>query len=143
MISLVYISTANRHLIDDELLELMASCHRNNKARNVTGMLLYNGMNIFIQALEGDQEVVESLFDTIKQDRRHHDVLCLEKREIQHRDFPDWSMGFRNLANIKPADVEGFSDFMNADFNEPETESLTFARQLLAKVKTKSEEIIF
>jgi hypothetical protein len=45
-------------------------------------------------------------------------------REIEQRDFPDWSMGFRDLNDPSLAATPGFSQFMNLPPHErslPET----------------------
>jgi len=52
MLSIVYVSSATRPLEENELLDMLKTCQRNNARTNVTGLLLYKGGN-FMQALEG------------------------------------------------------------------------------------------
>jgi len=74
-------------------------------------MLLYRE-GFFIQALEGEQEVVESLYKKIAKDRRHKNVTLVYTHEIDKRGFGDWSMGFNILSNDHVAQIPGFTDFL-------------------------------
>lgn len=74
-------------------------------------MLLYKKGN-FLQLLEGDEEAVRSLYARIRQDPRHRKHLSLLEGNIEERQFPTWSMGFRDLADCELPDVPGYSDFM-------------------------------
>ncbi|NJO83577.1 MAG: BLUF domain-containing protein, partial [Blastochloris sp.] len=47
-------------MTDDQLREILVKARDKNRRLNVTGMLLYRD-RFFIQALEGEQEVVEPL----------------------------------------------------------------------------------
>ena len=94
LISLVYASSAVSPLDDHQLAQLLDASRANNAALDVTGMLLYRDGN-FMQALEGEEEVVLGLERRIRNDPRHRGVLRLLKRPIVEREFPEWSMGFR------------------------------------------------
>jgi len=50
MISLIYVSTADHLLSNEELLEILHISRKNNEVGPVTGMLLYKGGN-FMQVL--------------------------------------------------------------------------------------------
>jgi len=69
---------------------------RNNKQRNITGMLLYSDGNL-MQVLEGEKDVVLKTFRAIEQDSRHRGCVNLHQDEIASRDFASWSMGFRHI----------------------------------------------
>jgi hypothetical protein len=112
MFQLVYASSALRPFTELELRALLRKARQNNTKLDVTGMLLYKGGN-FLQVLEGEQEVVTSLLTSIESDPRHKGVLVLLRRTSEQRDFPEWSMGFRDLANQDAANMPGYSDFMN------------------------------
>ena len=60
-------------------------------------MLLHADGN-FIQYIEGERDIVESLFDLICRDGRHRNILKLADGEIEERLFPGWSMGCNDLA---------------------------------------------
>ena len=108
MIQLVYVSSAVHPFSNAELVELLHKARAKNAALHVTGMLLYKDGN-FIQALEGEEAVVHTLFACIKADQRHRGVEVVIDEEIPHRTFADWSMGFRNLADTETQALSGFS----------------------------------
>ncbi|GAA3574791.1 hypothetical protein GCM10022197_34840 [Microlunatus spumicola] len=91
--SLVYVSRVAASVTGQGLLELMWASRTYNEAVGITGLLLYSDGG-FLQVLEGDQDVVESLYASIEQDPRHDDVTLVRTREQDEREFPDWSMGF-------------------------------------------------
>lgn len=111
MISLVYVSFASHELSDEELKDILEVSRRNNKPDGVTGMLLYRD-GFFIQALEGEESVVRPLYEKIKQDDRHKNVLLVTESKINSRSFNDWSMGFNKLSDEDVEQLPGFTDFL-------------------------------
>lgn len=86
----LYISTAPT-LPREEVDSILATSARNNPARGITGLLLFNGRN-FLQLLEGEEHEVAGLMDTISVDPRHSGVSVLDRRSITVRTCPDWAM---------------------------------------------------
>lgn len=86
----LYISTAPT-LPREEVESILATSARNNPARGITGLLLFNGRN-FLQLLEGEEDAVAGLMDTISVDPRHSGVSVLDRRTITARSCPDWAM---------------------------------------------------
>ena len=86
----LYISTAPT-LPREEVDSILATSARNNPARGITGLLLFNGRN-FLQLLEGEEEEVAGLMATITADPRHAGVSVLDRRGIAERACPDWAM---------------------------------------------------
>jgi hypothetical protein len=86
----LYISTAPT-LGREEVDAILAASARNNPARGITGLLLFNGRN-FLQLLEGEEGEVAALMDTITADPRHSGVSVLDRRGITARACPDWAM---------------------------------------------------
>jgi hypothetical protein len=93
VIRLVYVSTATVAFGDKELRALLAVARERNAAVSVTGMLLHDN-GAFMQVLEGAPDAVEAVFARIGRDSRHRQVIMLDRRDLDERDFPDWSMGF-------------------------------------------------
>ncbi len=116
LIHLIYISAAARLPTEDELKALLEKARANNGKRDVTGMLLYHKAT-FIQVLEGEENTVRQLFDTIRQDSRHHAIVKLVDESITARDFPDWSMGFKKLKNSDIDGHPGFADIFNGNLD--------------------------
>lgn len=128
---LVYVSTATHPMGDQDLAELLAQSRERNERNDVTGMLLYKDRR-FIQLLEGHEENVQKIFDSIRKDERHADVELLWLRYVQYRDFPDWTMGFRNVDKLDPETLRGYSPFLDRDFRyEKFLEDSTEVHQML------------
>jgi hypothetical protein len=86
----LYISTAPT-LGREEVDAILATSARNNPARGITGLLLFNGRN-FLQLLEGEESEVAALMERITSDARHSGVSVLDHRTIDERTCPDWAM---------------------------------------------------
>lgn len=112
LVSLVYVSFASHEMTDGELQDLLKVAREKNAEIGVSGMLLYRDQ-YFIQALEGEEYVVDGIFNKIKHDERHRSVLVVAKTPIQERSFEQWSMGFNK---VDPQEVSGFTDFLDKPF---------------------------
>lgn len=117
MINLVYLSSSTRLMQTDELADLLSQSRENNARLDITGMLAYKEGN-FIQALEGPEAAVTSLFTKIEQDPRHTGVLRLIKDRIEARQFASWSMAFENVDLLTEAEREAISPFVREPFSE-------------------------
>lgn len=115
MLSLIYVSTSVRLLSDDELLGILQQSRENNLTREVTGLLLYKGGN-FMQVLEGEETIVNTLYEKIKTDPRHTDVSIISREKIQARQFHAWEMAFQNLDNPAIKNEPGYSQFLHDEF---------------------------
>ena len=113
MLSLVYVSSATELLSSDELVALLEQSRAANEGRGITGMLLYRDGNI-LQCLEGPEDDVRRLYDTISRDPRHDGVIVLVEEEVEQRSFADWSMGFKDLSGEKAGDLTGYNDFLSS-----------------------------
>lgn len=116
---LVYVSSAVRLFSAAELLKILGKFRRNNQLLGITGMLLYKDGN-FIQALEGTEEAVRSLFAKISRDPRHRGVMTLTEGFREERQFSDFSMGFRDLSDAEARATPGYSEFLNTSLTSPE-----------------------
>jgi hypothetical protein len=113
MFFLVYVSSATRPFSGEDLRALLLTCRKNNAEIGVTGMLLYKDGN-FMQVLEGDEEAVRGLYEKIAEDPRHGGEMTLQQGFSEGRQFPDWSMGFRDLDSPDARSEPGYSEFLNA-----------------------------
>ncbi|UYZ60740.1 BLUF domain-containing protein [Hymenobacter latericus] len=93
---IVYQSTAVQPLSAEALHVMLEKSRRKNRGLGITGLLLYSYGNI-LQILEGEEPAVQGLYETIRQDVRHTNVLTLADGPIEHRMFSDWTMGFQDL----------------------------------------------
>lgn len=127
MIHIVYMSRAVRPLSDEELQALLDQCRRDNAARNVTGVLFYSHGNI-AQLIEGDEDVLEHLFDVISRDGRHSNVVKLVDKSINARSFEGWAMAFHP---IEPSGFEALQGFLLPQHLPPPPSSLSIADAML------------
>jgi hypothetical protein len=124
----IYSSAALVPFSEAELSELLAAARVNNGRLGVTGMLLYHEGS-FLQALEGDEQVLENLYAKIGKDKRHHRLVALLRRPVDARHFDQWQMGFASMKAV-PKNLPGFSEYLRLR-GDP-TESGNAAARLLA-----------
>ena len=135
LISLIYASSAVRHLSAEELLAILTKAREKNGRLGITGMLLYKNGN-FLQALEGSEKAVTDLLAVIRQDPRHYEIMVIAKRPIQQRDFSEWKMGFVDLNNPEIQAVPGFSVFLKESLDsERITQNPSIAYEFLLTFK--------
>ena len=114
LIHIVYVSFTVKDLSENQLDELLINIRKRNKIQEVTGLLLYNDGS-FIQLIEGAEDAIKSLFEKIKKDTRHTNIVLLLEERIKKRAFPDWSMGYFRLSQEQMKEIPGYSDFLNSD----------------------------
>ena len=135
MFSLVYVSSATKPFSKSELLELLEKSRKNNTSLEISGMLLYKDGN-FMQVLEGEEQLVRSLYTKISVDPRHKGALALLQSVEEKRQFADWSMGFRDLNSPEVAVTPGFNDFLNVPLTAEEFSATpSRAKKLMAVFK--------
>ncbi len=117
LVSLAYVSVAIGEITQDDLMSILEIARKRNTELNITGMLLFRN-SYFIQALEGEEQVVEELYNKIAKDPRHSHVHKVEIVPITERVFGDWSMGFHNLDGKDLSHIGGFTNFLDEPFNE-------------------------
>lgn len=112
MISLVYVSSAVETFSQAELKTLLETSRRNNALTGISGLLLYKDGN-FMQVIEGEAAEIHKLHSKISHDPRHGGLITLTEKIIQHRQFPEWKMGFKNLSDPGVRTLPGYSEFLN------------------------------
>ncbi len=115
MIQLSYISSVAHPMSTEQLVELLQQCLTNNQRDGITGMLVY-GNDTFLQTLEGEEQAVDRVYAKILQDPRHSKVKSLARRTIEARQYADWSMGFKRIADEDVSHVDGLIDFSEKKF---------------------------
>jgi uncharacterized membrane protein (DUF373 family) len=97
-------------------MEILNTSRMNNASIGISGMLLFTGSE-FIQILEGDEKAIEELLATIKKDPRHKDFRIIEKKKITHREYAEWTMGFKRVDKEDLRDVPGLNKFFDIDLS--------------------------
>lgn len=113
LVRLLYVS---RSVIDtaQDTDSILMSSRKNNPPIGITGILCY-GDGIYLQAIEGARDAVNTLFSKISRDPRHHNVVLLQYEEITERRFGGWTMGQVNLSKINASIVLKYSALPELD----------------------------
>ncbi len=104
---IIYMSQATTAMTNDELADLLAQARRANEQRGITGLLVY-GDRQFLQVMEGEAEVLASLYDYIAKDPRHTGLIKMADKAVDQRSFPDWSMAFQAVPAEQFASLAGY-----------------------------------
>lgn len=114
---LVYRSQSTHKLGSLHLFNLLSLCREKNRRLDITGHLLYTE-EVFVQCIEGPPASIESLWQSLLRDERHHDIERLSRGPLSERRFADWSMAFSSYAHFNKYNITGFfpvdADGMNA-----------------------------
>ncbi len=105
-------SPSAMHLEDDALVEQILGVSRvKNATWRLSGLLVF-GAGRFAQTLEGPPDMVAAMFDTIRQDERHHDVRLLHQAPTPARCFATWTMAYLSDLDMIPAEMGIGNDAM-------------------------------
>lgn len=104
-------------MTDEDIAAVLVQSRANNIRDDLTGALLYH-QGRFIQILEGPDEQVLSRFVVISADPRHRSVHVVSEESIRERQFPEWTMGFRPLADGAMKALVGYDDFFDGRTGE-------------------------
>ncbi len=97
MFTIAYLSHVARPFSKDELFALATQASENNRAKGISGILLYSG-NKFLQVLQGEEDAVNALYQKIALDPRHRNVTLIIKSRTMAKEFGEWSMAFKDLS---------------------------------------------
>lgn len=135
MIELVYYSISNTEITSEILSDILITSRDFNSKNNVTGCLLYHN-KVFLQLLEGEKETVENLFEKIKDDKRHSNIVLIEK--VEERLFSDWSMAFHELNSSKMSINQFIKDInFYTDTTEKQTEASDMFWRMVKQIVVK------
>jgi hypothetical protein len=110
LVRLLYVSRAANQQESAALTEsIMAAARTYNPSNGITGVLCY-GEGVFLQAIEGGREEINSLYNMILRDPRHENVVLMHYEEILERRFGGWTMGQVNLAKLNTSIVLKYSE---------------------------------
>ena len=88
---LVYRSRATQKMSEPDIDKIVADSEPFNQANDVTGLLLFDG-EFFFQVLEGEGDVIHGLFEHIKTDPRHTNIVKVLDSACAKRDFGKWNL---------------------------------------------------
>lgn len=110
LIQLVYVSTATQDLSLEDLTDLLSKTRSSNQTKQITGMLIFDGAS-FMQVIEGAPQDIKDLYARIQTDPRHENLVKIYDKPIEERQFPNWSMGFKDVSDEMLRSIEGLNDF--------------------------------
>jgi hypothetical protein len=90
---LIYASTVTTPLDPTAINSLLSQARLRNGLRGISGLLVFDS-KYFLQALEGSQRELSSLYALLVNDPRHRDLILLKFGSIESRLFPSWNMAF-------------------------------------------------
>lgn len=99
--TLIYRSRLHYALDPSQLTQLAHRASLRNTELNVTGVLLFDGMQ-FMQVLEGPVSAVNAVFERINRDPRHGEVVELMRDFAPNRRFLDHGLVLFDLRANKP-----------------------------------------
>jgi hypothetical protein len=103
---LIYTSTTSSSFKSNDVENILSEARVHNKKSNVTGMLCFNS-NYFLQCLEGCRNEVNMTYHKILNDKRHTNIVMLDYKEIDAREFDSWSMGYLPDSKLtKPINIK-------------------------------------
>ncbi len=91
--AIAYVSTAHPDLQEHEINDNMVKTNKFNNDEKITGILLYNERNFF-QLLEGEKETIQNLYEKIKQDNRHKDIIKILEKPVFKSSFDGYLTDF-------------------------------------------------
>jgi hypothetical protein len=128
MYELVYRSVAVENITADDILDILNEARDFNAKHDIAGCLLFFN-NEFVQILEGEKEGVKLLFEKIKKDHRHTDVLLLNEDEKEERIFKQWNMAYYDINNDNKGEMDRLLFIRNfmlaADITEKPTHAIS------------------
>ncbi|SDD73215.1 Sensors of blue-light using FAD [Paracoccus isoporae] len=90
---LLYRSSGRLDRFGSDCAAILQTARRRNGSLGLTGFL-HAEDGIFVQWLEGPEESVEEVSQSILADKRHRDIAVFSRGPIDARQFPDWTMGY-------------------------------------------------
>jgi hypothetical protein len=109
----IYASLAAADFEEHEIPALLEQARTSNAKCGLTGMLLYIGKNFF-QVLEGEEAIVDAVYDQISRDPRHARITLIIREPIADRSFSEWTMGFSTVDPVDAGKLLGENDFFKS-----------------------------
>lgn len=109
----------------DDIPGIVRQAAARNGIEGISGLLYSEGAS-FLQAIEGPEESIADLLDHLYADPRHRDVVILVDRAIDHREFGDWTMVYRD----RRESVDAFDERMRVLLAGVSDETVRYFRAL-------------
>jgi len=125
LLRMVYVSTSTKPIkttagtVHKDIGRILMQSRKNNPKQHIGGVLYFSN-NYFFQCLEGEQEVVNNLYQKISTDPRHNNVQSISVKRINKRKFGDWSMKYVALKDNVTSllNKKGLTEFNPYEFDD-------------------------
>jgi uncharacterized protein YaaQ len=81
---IIYLSCAVTPFTNTQLQTLLTRARRRNTELAITGVLLY-GNEPFVQVLAGEEEALRAVYELIRRDARHQNIIAYTDKPITQR----------------------------------------------------------
>ncbi|MCB2018255.1 MAG: BLUF domain-containing protein [Hydrogenophaga sp.] len=132
LFEIIYTSLATRDLPPHELSQLLDKARASNASLGITGMMIYHRRE-FMQLIEGEQPVVEALYERIAGDPRHQQLRKIWDGPIRERGFSDWGMAFVAPDEMALRGKPGYQDLLDRGLHV--TPGETIGKKLLLALR--------
>ncbi|WP_160162716.1 EAL domain-containing protein [Magnetococcus marinus] len=105
---LIYISRPKFEITEEGLQAILKQSREFNLKSGITGYLFYL-KGAFAQYLEGDEEPLSQLYQSIQKDNRHSDLKIIAEGDLPTRLFAGWEMGYKQLDGVLLSDRANLS----------------------------------
>ena len=115
-------SSQSQVLKKQDIEDLLFQIREKNKRLAITGILLLI-QGKFVQYIEGQSTEIDNVYESIKKDSRHNELILLDSGVLDTRQFKDWSMAYKKVGDEEIKDILGHTN-LNLDnlFLFPENE---------------------
>ena len=129
--SIVYVSSAAPSLTKNDIQDVFNFTIDWNLDNNISGFLVHKDSN-FIQLLEGEEKIVKNLFERIKEDNRHKDIIPIIQEKFPHRSFDGYKSDFIIYdTNILLKELLSYLDYLKLLDDEKITKTVTTVEEIL------------
>jgi len=110
--TICYISNAKPNFSFYNQEVLFRQTKENNDNVDISGALIYYDFT-FLQILEGEDTVIVPLFEKIRKDNRHHDIIEITNTSINNKSFQNFGLGYEIISDIeKLYSLKEYADFL-------------------------------
>jgi hypothetical protein len=113
LIELSYVSRATQKMNEIEFINFLGEIRYLNKKNNLTGVISFKNSGIFGHLIEGFESVVVPLFEKIKSDPRHTDVMLIHQAYILERNYSKYPVKFIGDVDVVFNEFEEEEDYLD------------------------------
>ncbi len=108
MKAIMYKSAPSEGIDKSEFQELLQRSQERNQLYDITGYIFLSKTKI-VQLIEGNDDMVDRLYNRITTDNRHENVMTILDKKIEKRTMIGWDMAIIDFWNAKKDKFDEFS----------------------------------